>query len=163
MMDDYYDFKKQVSAIGFVVLVAGLMCRGLLEFVTIGEELKQTASSLAYCGSLVICTVGVNLILDKIETILLYKYNKTLKRAMWWILDAIVVLIATLLIAFDFGLVINIKVMTIIISVVFIIVTGCIGYQINKFIFDFLDKKESEASNEYVKRKEESVIPKVEG
>lgn len=162
MFDAYEDFKKQFSAVGFVVLIAGLICRVLLEFLTVGEELKQTASSLSYCGLLVIATVGVNLILDKIEAILLYKYDKTLKRAMWWILDAVIVLIATLLLAYDFGLIINIKIMTIVIAVVFVVVTGCIGYQINKFIFDFLDKKESEAKEVYLKRKEESVRPEVE-
>lgn len=163
MYDANEDLKKAFSAFGFVLLTAGLLCRVIFEIITIGSNLRTTASVLAYCGLLFICTIGVGLFLDKLEVIFTYRYHRTLKKTTFWIVDALIVLLSTLLLAYDFGLIININIMGIVITVILILVTGCIGVQINKIIFDKLDKEVDKASAEYVKRKEESVIPKAEG
>lgn len=160
MYDAYEDLKKTFSALGFVLLTSGLLCRVMLEFITIYYKLKETASILSYCGLLVIATIGVGLILDKVEVIVSFKYHRTLNKTIWWILDAVIVLIATLLLAVDFGLVVNINVVSVLIIITIIFVTGCIGSQINKFIFSYLDKVEDNARQEYIKMKEESVKPK---
>lgn len=162
MYDAYEDLKRAFSALGFVLLTIGLLCRIIFGIMTIGDNLKASASIIAYCGLLFVCTIGVGLVLDKLELIFMYKYNRTLKKTTFWIVDTLFILLATLLLAYDFGLIININIMGIVVTVIVILVTGCIGVQINRIIFDKLDKEVHKANSEYIKKKKESVTPEAE-